>query len=63
MFDRIRPVLCNILEGGGRNELVNTKRGTKFKDVKIETILTELRGDKPLSEVNYMVGGEEEDDG
>ena len=25
VFDRIRPVLCNILEGGGRNELVEKK--------------------------------------
>ena len=55
VFDRIGPVLCNILEGGG-GELVEAKRGATFKDVKVEQILTELRGDKILLEVNYMVG-------
>ena len=51
------------MEGWGGNELVETKRGTKFKDVKIETILTELRGGEPLTEAIYMVGAKEEDAG
>ena len=40
----------------GGDELVETKRGAKFKDIKIKTILIELRGDERLPEVNYMVG-------
>ena len=62
VFDRIRPTLCNIVEGEG-GEFVETRRGAKFKDIKVKQILTELRGGDLLPEANYMVGGKEEDDG
>ena len=68
VLNRIRLVLCNILEGGvgwggvgWGYALVEAKRGAKLKDIKIEKILTELKGDERSPEINYMVGGKEED--
>ena len=37
VFDRLKRVLCNIIEAGGSNDLVETRRGKKEADRSIRT--------------------------
>ena len=43
VFRRLKVVLCNILKGGGGNDLVEENRGVKHYDIKIETIVIIIR--------------------
>ena len=38
----MKVVFCNILRGGGGNNLVEENRGKKYSNVKIEKVLREL---------------------
>ena len=61
VFLRIKNVLCNILEGGGSNDLVEKKREKKHKDIKIEKIISSLHRNCNDNDINpsnqgYLVG-------
>ena len=42
VFKRARPVLCNILQAKGGNDLVETKRGKTHEGIKIEDIILQM---------------------
>ena len=46
VFLRLKNVLCNIIEAKGGNDLVESKRGKKFENIKIEDILKNIRDDE-----------------
>jgi len=39
VFGRLKVVFCNILKGGGRNDLVEEVRGVKQRNVKVKSII------------------------
>ena len=41
-FLRLNNVLCCILEAGGGNDLVETKRGIKNKGIKLEEVIRRI---------------------
>ena len=43
VFLRLKPVLCNILEANGANDLVESKRGLKNKKIKIEDVIKKMK--------------------
>ena len=43
VFLRLKPVLCNILEASGSNDLVESKRGKKYANIKMEDILRDMQ--------------------
>ena len=42
VFLRLKNVLCCILEAGGGNDLVETKRGVKNKGIKLEEVIRRI---------------------
>ena len=43
VFNRLKPVLCNILEANGGNDLVETKRGKKHAHIKLEDVILQMQ--------------------
>ena len=43
VFLRLKPVLCNILEANGSNDLVESKRGKKYANIKMEDVLVDMK--------------------
>ena len=43
VFLRLKPVLCNILEANGSNDLVESKRGKKYANIKMEDTLRDMQ--------------------
>ena len=67
MFGRLKVVFCNILKGGGRNDLVEEARGVKHRDVKVESIIREMQDNiddevVELQDVNLELNIEEDND-
>ena len=48
VFEKLHIVFCNILWGGGGNDLVKENRGKKERKVKIEQVLNELHDDEKV---------------
>ena len=43
VFNRLKPVLCNILEAKGGNDLVEMKRGKKHAKIKLEDVIVQMQ--------------------
>ena len=43
VFMRLKPVLCNILEANGGNDLVEKKRGKKEENIKLEDVIVQMQ--------------------
>lgn len=42
-FNRLKPVVCNIVKGKGGNELVEGKRGARQNSIKMEDVILKLQ--------------------
>ena len=45
VFDKLLVVFCNILKGGGGNDMVEENRGIRHNKTKIEKVLREIEKD------------------
>ena len=45
VLQRLKPVLCNILEAKGANDLLETKRGEEYSKLKVEDVMFKLQYD------------------
>ena len=51
VFHKLKVVFCNILRGGGGNDLVEANRGKKNRNVKIENVLRQIEKENEEDEV------------
>ena len=57
VFQRIKPVLCNIMEANGGNDFVEMKRGKKHENIKLEDVIVQMQkeeenyGDNSLRDI------------
>jgi len=51
----LKPVLYNILQANGGNDLVEEKRGKKHANIKIEDIINGIQSKKILNSMPYSV--------
>ena len=54
VFLRLKPVLCNILEANGANDLVESKRGLKNKKIKIEDVIKKMQKQNNIETVDLL---------
>ena len=54
VFNRIKPVLCNILEAKGGNDLVEMKRGKKHAKIKLEDVIVQMQKEKDNNDQNTL---------
>ena len=54
VFLRLKPVLCNILEANGANDLVESKRGIKHKNLKLEDVIKKMEQQNDTESVNLL---------
>ena len=45
VFLRLKPVLCNIIEANCGNDLMESKRGVKHRNIKIEDVIRTMQKD------------------
>ena len=38
-FNRLKSIICNILEEEGGHKLIESKRGKKFENIKVEDVI------------------------
>ena len=57
VYRRLKPVLCNIIEANGANDLVESKRGVKHQKIKVEHIIRSMEQDDENVE-NDLLGDE-----
>ena len=65
VFLRLKPVLCNIIEANGANDLVESKRGIKHKNLKLEDVIRKMEQQNKTETVDLledMVICEEDED-
>ena len=70
MFDsslsKVESCFCNILRGGGGNDLVEENRGKKHSNIKIEKVLRELENENKENQVVNLLnydGFDDEEEG
>ena len=57
VFQRIKPILCNIIEARGGNNFVEMKRGKKHENIKLEDVIVQMQkeeennGDNSLRDI------------
>ena len=51
---RLKPVLFNILEANGSNDLVESKRGKKYANIKMEDILRDMQKSDSAKTMNLQ---------
>ena len=54
VFLRLKPVLCNILEANGSNDLVECKRGKKYDNIKMEEIMRDMEDSNSENPTNLQ---------
>ena len=54
VFNRIKPVLCNILEAKGGNDLVEMKRGKKHAKIKLEDVIVQMQKENENNDSNSL---------
>ena len=59
VFLRLKNVLCNIIEAKGGNDLVESKRGKEFENIKIEDILKNIH-EEEMDPINLLGLDEDE---
>jgi len=43
VFRRLKPVLCNILEAEGGNDLVENRRGKNYENIKLRDVIVQMQ--------------------
>ena len=54
LFNRIKPVLCNILEAKGGNDFVEMKRGKKHAMIKLEDVIVQMQKENENNDSNSL---------
>ena len=54
VFKRLKPVLCNIIEAKGGNDLVEKKRGKKYKNIKLEDVIIQMQKETENEDNNSL---------
>lgn len=55
VYKRLKPVLCNIVEANNANDLVESKRGVKHKNIKVEDILRLMQQDDKNEVIDILI--------
>ena len=65
VYRRLKPVLCNIIEANGANDLVESKRGEKFKNIKLENVIQKMQqqNDETVDLLEDSIICEDDDNG
>ena len=66
VFNKLRVVFCNILNGNGANDLVEENRGEKNRSIKLEKVMRDLEKANTNNDVITLHdydGFSEEDEG
>lgn len=53
---RLEAVLCNIIEINGENDLVECKRGKKYKNVNVEDVMRTMQQLNNVATVDLLGG-------
>ena len=59
VFKRLKPVLCNIREANGSNDLVECKLGIKYQNIKMEDVIRSMQKQDDIDIID-LLGNEEE---
>ena len=59
VFHRLKPVLCNIRESNGSNDLVESKRGKQHQSIKMEDVIKSMQKQDEITTID-LLGDEEE---
>ena len=54
VFQRLKPVLCNILEANGGNDFVEMKRGKKHENIKLEDVIVQMQKEEDNEQQNSL---------
>lgn len=54
IFFRLKPVLCNKIEANGANDLVESKRGLKHKNIKLEDAIRKTKKQNKTETVDLL---------
>ena len=50
----MKPVLCNILEANGANDLVKNKRGVKHQKIQMEKVIKKMQQQNDIETVDLL---------
>ena len=58
----MKVVFCNILRGGGGNDLVEANRGKKHRNIKVEKVLRQIENENEDNDVIDLLNYDEFDE-